>query len=136
MGNFFAVLLALILWVWPLKTPNIEVGILNPVSSPKHVLVTKNEIISYARDVAQEKGISEELFIKVLLRESGASSSVIGDWDIPYKGEYSRGCFQINTYYWPDITNEQAFDCEWSIHWAAEQFKKGRVDIFTSIWKK
>src|SRR3990167_3915190 len=90
-------------------------------------VMSREDIIVNARNVARRKGISEELFIRILLDESGASSTIIGKIkDKPRKGCRDRGVWQINSCWWPEITDEQAFDPLWSTKWAGERFKEGR----------
>jgi len=44
---------------------------------------------------------------------------------------HDRGIVQINREAWPEITDEQAFDPEWSLNWAAEKIANGESDIWT-----
>jgi len=45
----------------------------------------------------------------------------------------SRGVWQINNCAHPEISDEQAFDLEWSTDWAMEIFKKGEE---TKEWRR
>ena len=67
--------------------------------------------------------------------ENGADSQAIGDIDIPRLNCRSRGLFQINSCYWPEVSDKCAFDPECNIQWAANKFKEGRLEIWTS-WKQ
>ena len=116
-----------------------------PVQQVTEVKVepSKDENIQFARLIARKEGISEELFIRILLDESSGSSTVIGDMNIickkgPNKGKpvRARGLFQITECHWPKITDEQAFNPVWSTLWAAERFKEGRIDIWTTVFRK
>ena len=93
---------------------------------------SKSEIIDYARKVARSKMINEELFITIMLRESGANPLAVGDFDKPRKNCRSRGLFQINSCYWSEITDECAFSPRCNINWAADRFREGRIELFTS----
>lgn len=42
-----------------------------------------------------------------------------------------RGIVQINREAWPEITDEQAFDPEWSLNWAAEKIANDESHIWT-----
>ena len=112
-------------------TDYVSVGLVEVL--PKEL--TRDEIIEYARKVAREKQISEELFITILLRESGANPKAIGDIDRPWRGCRSRGLFQVNSCYWPEVTDECAFSPSCNINWASDRFREGRVELFTS-WNK
>ena len=95
-----------------------------------------HEIIELARKVARQKRIDENLFIKIMLRESGANPYAVGDINNPRKGCRSRGLFQINSCYWPEIDDKCAFDPRCNINWAADRFREGRVELFTSFNRK
>jgi hypothetical protein len=121
--------------------PPQEIPILEVTQVKEERVIVKSEIIDRARQVAHEYQISEELFINILLKESGASSTVRGDMKIICKQGVNkgkpveaRGLFQITKCHHPDITDEQAFDIEFSLAWAARQFQRGRVDLWTS-WR-
>ena len=43
-----------------------------------------------------------------------------------------RGILQINKEYWPDITDEQAFDPEFSLNFAAEKISQGKENLWTA----
>ena len=106
-------------------------------------------MIELARKVARQKKIDENLFITILCRESrttktveecitsknGANPLAVGALNKPHQGCRSRGLFQINSCYWPEIKDICAFDPSCNINWAADRFREGRVELFTS-WNK
>lgn len=125
------------------QTPQLSQVSDNLVVLNKKEVITRDDIIDNARNVARQTGISEELFIRILLDESGASSTVIGDMNKickkgPNKGKpvRARGAWQITECHWPEITDEQAFNPIWSTSWAAERFQEGRVDIWTTVFRQ
>ena len=72
------------------------------------------------------------MFIRIMLQESGGNPLAVGDVDRPVKGCRSRGLFQIHNCSWPDVSDECAFDVQCSINWAADRFKEGRIEIWTT----
>ena len=69
-----------------------------------------------------------------MLRESGGNPLAIGDIDNPYKGCKSRGLFQINDCFWPEVSDGCAFDAKCNMNWAADRFREGRVELFNT-WR-
>jgi hypothetical protein len=57
-------------------------------------------------------------------------------WDIKADNGFDRGLVQINRKSWPDITDEMAFDPEFSLNWAAEKVASGEEYRFVvcSCW--
>ena len=45
---------------------------------------------------------------------------------------YDRGLVQINRNAWPEITDEQAFDPEFSLHFAAQKISESKGDIWVA----
>lgn len=115
-------------------------SIYQKIDIPQEAL-TKHEVIKLAKKVARERGISEELFIKVMMRESNASTTIKGDMDIicrninsPYYGKpvEARGLFQITQCYFWTVPDSCAYDALCSINWAADRFKEGKIELFNS----
>lgn len=52
-------------------------------------------------------------------------------WDPLADNVYDRGLVQINRTAWPDITDAQAFDPEFSLNFAAEKISKGQGYLWT-----
>lgn len=84
------------------------------------------------RKVAKEYGVSEEKMLALAKCESQLGQMMVGDTNLP---KPSYGLFQINLYFHPNITKEQAMDYEWSAKWTAEQIKAGRGNLW-SCWSK
>ncbi len=55
-------------------------------------------------------------FGHVMFCESRYDAAIVGEVD---SGD--RGLWQINRRYWPDVSDAQAFDPVFSMHWAAQQ---------------
>jgi soluble lytic murein transglycosylase-like protein len=68
---------------------------------------------------AEQYGVASTTLDAVLNCESMKNPDAIGD-----HGE-SRGISQINSRYHPEVTDEQAFDPEWSIDWTARRISEG-----------
>ena len=104
-----------------LREPYIE-EFLKTDNQPTRPL-TPRQILNY---VAITEGVSEQLLLELAECESNFGMQMIGDTFMPVP---SFGPFQINLYYHPDITKEQAMEWEWSATWTARQIKQG------NLWK-
>ena len=74
--------------------------------------------------ISKEYGVSPTLSLRVAKCESGLNPYAIGD-----RG-YSRGLWQIHKTYHKEVTDQQAFDPEWSTRWALKHIKNGN-DLWT-----
>ena len=74
--------------------------------------------------LSKEYGVSPALSLRVAKCESGLNPDAIGD-----RG-YSRGLWQIHKKHHPYVTDDQAFDPEWSTRWSLEKIKQGN-DLWT-----
>lgn len=87
---------------------------------------SKETIEEMIMRIAKEEGYKAPLFaISVAKCESKLDPQAIGD-----SGK-SRGLWQIHKPSHPTITDEQAFDPEWSTHWAMGKFAKGQARLWT-----
>jgi soluble lytic murein transglycosylase-like protein len=73
--------------------------------------------------------ISEEVMNVVIRCESGYDPNALGD------GGESRGLTQINKPAHPNISDEQAFDIEFSLNFLAENLSKGNGKMWTCYKK-
>lgn len=73
--------------------------------------------------VAQSFGISTTTFASLIKNESG--------WDPNADNGYDRGLVQISRIQHPDVTDAQAFDVDFSLNWAAQEIKSGRISGWT-----
>ncbi|MEW5907593.1 MAG: transglycosylase SLT domain-containing protein [Patescibacteria group bacterium] len=81
------------------------------------------------RQKARANNLNEEKIIFIAQCESQIEPEAIGDGNFicgkTNKPMHSRGIWQINECSHPEISDEQAFDPEWSTDWAIEIFNKG-----------
>jgi hypothetical protein len=84
------------------------------------------------REKARAQNLDENKIAFIAKCESQMEPEVVGDGHLLCKrtGQpmRSRGIWQLNDCGHPEISDEQAFDPEWSTNWAIEIFKKGRED--------
>jgi len=82
----------------------------------------KSENEARIREIAKEIGMTlaqENLAVQIGYCESGLRTNALGD------GGKSRGIWQIWKPAHPTITDAQAYDLEWSTHWALNKMKAG-----------
>lgn len=81
------------------------------------------------RQKARENNLNEEKVIFIAKCESQINPNALGDGNLSCKKTNkpmrSRGIWQINECGHPEISDEQAFDKNWSTDWAMNIFKKG-----------
>lgn len=99
----------------------------------------KKSVIRRLEALAKDYGVDTELALYVAEYESGFDANSIGDMDITCKQGINkgkpiraRGIFQWTECYWPNITDEQAFNLEWSIIKAMPYLKN--KDTCVTIW--
>lgn len=89
------------------------------------------------RERARANNLDEEKIIFIARCESQIEPEAIGDGHLfcakTKEVVRSRGVWQINDCAHPEISDEQAFDLEWSTGWAMEIFKKGEE---AKEWKR
>lgn len=91
----------------------------NLVVNPKGK--SNEEII---REIAEIEGVDPELAVKVAKCESSLKSDAI---NVNKSGSTDRGIFQINDKWHPEVTNEQAFDVEFSAKFFCQAVKNGQL---------
>lgn len=91
---------------------------------------TVKDMVEY---YAGQYGVDTNLAFYIVEHESGYDKTVVGDMNIkcpvgPYKGKpvMARGIWQITRCYFPEITDEQAFDPDWSTQFAMEKLSQGK----------
>lgn len=97
-----------------------------PASTSSAIDVPAN-MYQWIHDAAQSYGVPEALLIAILQQESGIRALGSKSDNINKNGSRDRGIAQINNRAHPDITDEQAYDPEFAINWAA-QFVRGLWD--------
>lgn len=89
------------------------------------------------KEKARANNLDEEKIIFIARCESQIEPDALGDSHLicakTQKSVRSRGVWQINNCAHPEISDEQAFDLEWSTDWAIEIFKKGGE---TKEWRR
>ena len=100
-----------------------------PVRPPQSL---ESLISTYSR----QYGVSEHLMTYIVQAESTGSTTIIGDMNIkcPYTGKpvRSKGLVQISDCYHPEVTDEQAFDAEFSIAFLARNLHLGNCHEWTT----
>ena len=85
---------------------------------------TEEEIINLIKKTAKKYGIDEELAVRVAKCESGLNPKAINT-NAP--DSIDRGLYQINSKWHPEITEEQAFDIQFSTNFFCEAVKNGYI---------
>lgn len=87
---------------------------------------TVEEII---RAKARSNNLNEDKVLFIAKCESQLEPKTLGDGHLicPLDGKVmrSRGIWQINDCWHPEVSDKQAFDPEWATDWALKMFKKG-----------
>jgi soluble lytic murein transglycosylase-like protein len=107
----------------PVQAQEIESSLTKQVQSIKDHIKSR---IGYYADLYE---VSEEVMNVVVQCESNYDPNALGD-----KGA-SRGLTQINRPAHPNISDEQAFDIEFSLDFLAENLSKDKGRLWT-CWKK
>ena len=74
---------------------------------------------------ADKYGVSAEVMEKVVSCESGYDPHALGDFS------KSRGLVQIHSTYHPQITDEMAFDVDFSLDFLAKNLKAGNGNLWS-----
>lgn len=85
---------------------------------------TEKEIIDLIKKTAKEYGVDEELAVRVAKCESGLNPKAI---NINAPDSIDRGLYQINSKWHPEVTEEQAFNIQFSINFFCEAVKNGYI---------
>lgn len=96
----------------------------------RHITIKEKTIQEKITEAAKKEGVSPALALLIVDKESSFNPNAVGDQHLickygPNKGKYiqSRGLWQINDCAWPEVTDEQAFDVDWSTAWAMPKVK-------------
>lgn len=91
----------------------------------KTIIIKEKTIQEKITEAAKEAGVNPSLALLIVKNESSFNPKALGDGHLickqgPNKGKYiqSRGLWQINDCAWPEVTDEQAYDVDWSTAWA------------------
>ena len=75
--------------------------------------------------IAREEGVDPELTVRVAKAESDLNTKAI---NTNTDGSRDRGIFQINSKWHPEVTDDQAFNVEFSTKFFCKAFKDGHLD--------
>jgi hypothetical protein len=96
---------------------------------PKTSEEKPKSIEELVREKARSSNLNEDKVLFITKCESELDPTKLGDGNLtcPSTGRpmRSRGLWQINQCYHPEVSDKQAFDPEWSTNWAIKMFKKG-----------
>jgi len=95
---------------------------------------TQDEVKSFASSTAVKYGLNKTRFLEVIRCENKFYPT--GQSQHYYKGirEDSWGAVQINLYWNPEVTREQAEDPEFAIEWMAKKWSTGKAHLW-SCWR-
>lgn len=98
-------------------------------AQPKHSKEEPKTVEDIIRGIARSNNLNEDKVLFIAKCESQLEPSMLGDGHLMCtrtgKPMRSRGVWQINECYHPEVSDKQAFDPEWATNWAAGMFKKG-----------
>ena len=82
--------------------------------------------------VAEEKDFQYTSYLLRLIDcESKFNSNAVNTQGNTPKGSRDRGIMQISDYWHKEVSDEQAFDLEWSVSWAIDNINAGRQDMWS-----
>jgi hypothetical protein len=87
-------------------------------------IVEKETLPEMAERIAQEYSIDSKTLFNLIESES--------QWNPEAKNGDDRGLVQINSKYWPEISDEEAYDPEFALNFAAKEIKKNQGIHWTS----
>lgn len=94
----------------------------NPPASyeaPLVIVWDKDSLTALAEDEADKYGLNESHFTKVIQCESNWNPKALGD------DGNSRGLVQISSIYHPEVTDTEAYDPTFAVHFTAEEWAAG-----------
>lgn len=103
--------------------------VLQPEAAPP----TATQII---QSVCAAQGVDADLAIRVATCESSLNPAAT---NVNTDGSIDRGLFQINNKAWPNVTDAQAYDANFSATFFCQQFKAGNLAAWNSsktCWSK
>jgi hypothetical protein len=99
-----------------------------------HLTNEQFRITEYLYTTAIEESIPPEKLLLLAECESRFETDRVGDknkiCEATGNPMRSRGLFQINDCYWPEVSDKQAEDYKWATNWAVDKIKKGKVNIW------
>jgi len=101
-----------------------SVGLLRTTPRPNR----RVRLTAYVRSAAEVAGVNPRVAQWVVSHESQYHPEATGD------GGESRGLWQINRFYHPEVSDECAYDAECSTDWALQRILDGKINEWTT-WK-
>lgn len=95
-------------------------------------LPNKESTEEMIRRIATEEKVDQELAVNVARCESGFNPKAI---NINTTGSKDRGLYQINDYYHPEVTDEQAYNPEWATRWFCKAIREGHISWWNASKK-
>ncbi len=118
----------------PIATTTTNQPQISDVSTTKNVSTTTSAQIQidqlYVRFQAIVYGVNPDLAVCIVSHESQWVGTKIGKEDAPYG--VSRGWWQINTYFHPEINFAFASSLSSSTQWALEKIKEGHISWWST----
>lgn len=103
-----------------------------PETILKEIKTEKEEMKDIIRRIARKEGVDEELALRVATCESGLNPKAIGK---NTNGSRDRGLYQINDKWHDYVTDEQAFDPEFSIKFFCDAVKNNNLSWWNASKK-
>ena len=97
-------------------------------AAPKRPLEASRSVDSLIDEYSLKYGVSATVMRQVIKCESSFNPNAVGD------GGASRGLVQIHRPSWPNITDAQAFDPEFSVRFLAEKLSNQQGYLWT-CWR-
>lgn len=86
-----------------------------------------NEVEDQIRQIAASMNFKwPDYLVRLAKCESGFNPKALGDG-----GYRSRGVFQISEYYWPTVTDQQAYDVDFATRWTIEKVNAGQQGLWS-----
>jgi len=86
--------------------------------------------------ISEEYNVDREIMEHIIFNESRFNPNAVGDMHITCErtGDpvYARGLAQITRCFYPDVTDEQAFNADYSMRFLAEHLSQGLCDRWTT----
>lgn len=82
-----------------------------------------------------EYGVNPALALHIVENESHWNEKARGDLHIICSNgrvANARGLWQITECYWPEVSDAQADDPEWSTRWSLEKLKEGKCSLWST----
>jgi len=93
---------------------------------------SKKAIEEIIRMIAKQEGVDPDLAVRVAKCESDLDPYAV---NINKDGSRDRGIFQINDKYHPEVSDEQAFNIEFSTRFFCKAFKEGHLSWWNATKK-